>query len=127
MAGRVRRGAGVIWAAPVSMAGLLLAPFFHTRRRVNGVIVCEGAEWPRRLGWRFRAITLGHVILAVDELDAATLRHEFVHVRQYEHWGPLLVPAYLIASLIAIARGGHYYRDNPFERAAREQGRTSAR
>ena len=85
----------------------------------SGVLLCEGATWPRRLGWRYRAITFGHVVLCVDDIDDETLRHEMVHVRQYERWGPLFVPAYLIASLVARSRGRHAYRDNRFEVAAR--------
>jgi hypothetical protein len=125
MAGRAGRAVVHVWAGPVSLAGLVLAPGFHTRRRVDGVLLCEGASWPRRLRWRFRAITLGHVVLAVDRLDDATLRHEIAHVRQYERWGPLLIPAYLIACVVAAARGGHYYRDNVFERSARAEAATS--
>jgi hypothetical protein len=81
--------------------------------------LCEGARWPRRLGWRYRAITFGHVVLAIDELDDAVLEHELVHVRQYERWGILMWPAYLFASLWAKLRGGRAYWDNRFERQAR--------
>ncbi len=80
--------------------------------------MCEGAGWPGRLGWRYRAITFGHVVLSVDALDEATLRHELVHVAQYEKWGPLFVPLYLLASARAALGGGHHYRDNHFEHAA---------
>ena len=113
------RVARLIWAAPASAVGLILAPFFRRRRRIRGVLVCEGATWPRKLGWRYRAITFGHVVLCVDAIDESTLRHELVHVGQYERWGPLFMPAYLLASLWCMARGRHHYRDNPFERAAR--------
>jgi hypothetical protein len=113
------RGLRLLWAAPGSLVGLVLAPFFRRRFIRRGVLLCEGATWPRKLGWRYRAITLGHVVLAVDELDDHTFRHELVHVRQYEHWGPLYMPAYVLASVIALVRGGHLYRDNRFEAAAR--------
>jgi hypothetical protein len=59
------------------------------------------------------------VVLAVDALDESTLDHELVHVRQYERWGFLFFPLYLAGSLRALLRGGHAYRDNPFEIAAR--------
>ena len=110
-----------LWAAPWSLLGAVLTPFFRRRVVVRGVLLAEGAAWPRRLGWKYRAITLGHTVLSVDELDPETFDHELVHVRQYERWGPLFVPAYLVASLAALFRGGHHYRDNAFEVAAREE------
>jgi hypothetical protein len=81
--------------------------------------VCEGASWPRRAGFRHRAMTLGHVVLCIDVADDTLLRHELVHVRQYEKLGPLFVPAYLAASLLAVLRGGNAYSDNAFEVEAR--------
>jgi hypothetical protein len=117
----------VLWAAPGSLVGLVLAPFFRRRFIRRGVLLCEGATWPRKLGWRYRAITLGHVVLAVDELDDHTFQHELVHVRQYEDWGPLYMPAYVAASVMALVRGGHFYRDNRFEAAARAGAAASSR
>lgn len=108
-----------LWTSPWSLLGALLGMTFRDRRIARGVLLCEGAGWPRRLGWRYRAITFGHVILCVDRIDDATFAHELVHVRQYEMWGPLFVPVYLIASVLARLRGGHAYRDNRFEIAAR--------
>jgi hypothetical protein len=109
----------LVWAGPNSLIGLALAPLFRRRRIRRGVLLCEGATWPRRLGWRFRAIAFGHVVLSVDELDARTFEHELVHVSQYERWGPLYLPAYGLSSLLALVRGRHFYRDNGFEIAAR--------
>ncbi|HVL63724.1 MAG TPA: hypothetical protein VM573_00975 [Actinomycetota bacterium] len=114
-----RLPAARLWASPASALGLALAPFFRRRSVVRGVLLCEGAAWPHRLGWRYRAITFGHIVLAVDELDPATLRHEMVHVEQYERWGPLLPPLYVLASARALLDGRHPYRDNPFEVEAR--------
>ncbi len=108
-----------MWAAPASLVGLVLSPFFRSRRLTHGIVLCEGASWPRRFRWRYRAITFGHVVLSVDELDEKTFAHELVHVRQYERWGPLLWPAYLVASLWAKVRGRAPYWDNHFERQAR--------
>ena len=110
----------VLWAAPWSVFGALLGLTFRSRRMHRGVVLCEGASWPRRVGWRYRAITFGHVVLCVDEIDDLTFAHELAHVRQYERWGPLFVPAYLFASLAARLRGNNAYRDNHFEVAARE-------
>jgi hypothetical protein len=72
-----------------------------------------------RLACPFRAVTLGHVILATDSatLDCARA-HEHVHVRQYELWGPLFLPAYAASSLWQLACGRRCYRDNWFERQA---------
>ena len=109
----------MMWASPWSLIGLLLAPFFDRRSFRAGVLWCEGARWPKRLGWRYRAITFGHVVLCVDRIDDRIQNHELEHVRQYERWGPFFIPAYLAASLTAASRGGHPYRDNPFEAAAR--------
>ncbi len=118
---RWRRVARLLWASPASLLGAVFAPFFRSRRYRRGVILCEGAEWPRRLGWRYRAITFGHVVLAVDELDEDTFEHELAHVRQYERWGPFLGPAYLLASAWALLTGRHHYRDNYFEASARRE------
>jgi hypothetical protein len=75
------------------------------------------ARLPEPLG--FSAMTLGHVILAIDRSALAQLRHhEHVHVRQYERWGPFFVPAYLLSSLLQLLRGRNPYRENHFERQA---------
>jgi hypothetical protein len=117
-----RRLLKLLWAAPASILGLALAPFFARRSVRDGVLVCEGAAWPARLGWRYKAMTLGHVIVCVGELDQRTWEHELVHVRQHEAWGPLFVPAYVAASAWAMLRGRHFYQDNRFEVAARRRG-----
>lgn len=116
-----------LWAGPWSLLGAILSLSFRRRGVVRGVLLAEGAAWPRRLGWRYRAITLGHVVLSVDELEPDTLEHELAHVAQYERWGPLFVPAYLVASAAAALRGRHHYRDNRFEVAARGSGSGGAR
>ena len=109
----------MLWAGPWSVVGLLLAPFFDSRRVAGGILLCEGARWPRKLGWRYRAITFGHVVLCVDRADEGLLDHELVHVGQYERWGPVMLPAYAAAALWAKLHGRDPYRDNPFELAAR--------
>ncbi len=113
------------WTAPTSLLGLvavaLTAPSLHV---VNGVLEAEGPRLARLL--RFvsprlpvEAMTLGHVVIARDaEALDVSRAHERVHVRQAERWGPLFVPAYLAASAIAWAGGGHVYHDNAFEREA---------
>lgn len=124
------RLAAYLWAAPVTLLGLLAAFAMHSSggsvRIVDGVIEACGG-WPARLlqaGFPFSgavaALTLGHVVLGVstDALDA-TRAHERAHVRQFERWGVLLLVLYPLAGLLAWRRGGHPYRDNPFEREAR--------
>lgn len=76
-------------------------------------------------------MTLGHVILGQDEDALEFVRdHEHVHVRQYERWGLLFVPAYLLASAYLYCRGRDGYRENPFEKEAYgfiDPGRSAAR
>ncbi len=75
--------------------------------------ICGGAS----------AVTLGHVVLARTPRDLEWTRdHERVHVSQYERWGPLFVPAYLLVSGLIWLRGGDPYLDNPFERQAYGDG-----
>lgn len=65
------------------------------------------------------AITFGHVVLGVNRHALQWTRdHERVHVRQYERWGPLFIPAYLLASAWAFVTGAGAYRGNWFEREA---------
>ena len=119
-----------LWALPITLLGLalaLLALFGGGARRVDGVLEVHGGAipWFLRycLPWSggFVAMNLGHVVVGRDlEWLARTRAHERVHVAQCERWGPFFVPAYLGASLWAWLRGGHYYRDNVFERAARQ-------
>lgn len=117
-----------LWPLPWTMAGAiaaLLALATGSRWQVRqGALEVHGGRLAAacdRLppGRRFEAITLGHVILGLDQccLDASRA-HEQVHVRQYERWGPLFVPAYLIAGAWQWANGRNPYHDNPFERQA---------
>jgi hypothetical protein len=117
-----------LWASPSSLVGACGALLALRRGRVcvvEGVLEAHGPvlDWVLRcspLPGGIAAITLGHVVLA---RDAATLqytrRHERAHVAQYERWGPLFIPAYLLSSAWAWLRGGHPYFDNPFEQEAR--------
>ena len=93
---------------------------------VDGVLEAHGPllryllarAWP--IGGA-KAMTLGHVVIGRDRLVLEETRlHERVHVAQYELWGPLFIPAYFTASLIAMLRGGDVYRDNSFEAEAFE-------
>jgi hypothetical protein len=113
------------WAAPTTLVGLATGSLtLMTGGRVQarrGALEFHGgfATWFGDV-CGFDAMTLGHVILGRDALCLDVLRdHEQAHVRQVERWGPAFIPAYLAASLLAWHRGGHYYRDNWFERDAR--------
>ena len=104
--------------------GILMLAFGGRLHIVQGVAECHGGLLGRAFSslphpYCFAAITFGHVILGCDQqqLDAAR-RHEHVHVRQYERWGPFLLPAYALSSLWQLLNGRRIYRDNAFERAA---------
>lgn len=118
-----------VWASPNTLLGLLLAllalPGGGRARLVGGVLEVHGPA----LGWLLRrctplaggalAITFGHVVLSGSAASLQVTRsHERVHVRQYERWGPLFIPAYLLSSVAAALRGDSPYRDNRFEREA---------
>lgn len=83
--------------------------------------------WTRRLGRRvlpsWLAISLGHHVVAWRDLDDGELAHELEHVRQWRRHGWAFPIAYLAASLRARRARKHWYRDNPFEVAAREAAR----
>ena len=114
-----------VWAAPTTFLGLLLLPAGLWRGHaltVDGVLEVHGPL----LAWLLThvtfvpggaaAITLGHIVVGRDHRALESTRaHERVHVRQCEMWGPLFVPAYLLASLWAVLRGRHPYRHNWFE------------
>lgn len=118
----------VLWASPWTLCGLLVGTLGLLAgggvQRSGRVIEFYGGGAAKFLRVfpvirGAAAVTFGHVVLACDRATAeATRAHEGVHVRQYERWGPLFVPAYLAVSAIAWLRGKHPYFDNPFEREA---------
>jgi hypothetical protein len=125
----IQRIAAYVWASPTTLIGLLFAPMALLTgggiQIVEGVMEIHGgvAElFLRRctlLKGGASAMTLGHVVLGRNpEILRETRTHERVHVRQCERWGPLFVPAYLLASLVAVLRGGSAYQDNRFEQEA---------
>jgi hypothetical protein len=65
------------------------------------------------------AQTLGRYILARGRLPDQTIRHELEHVGQWSRLGPLFLPVYGAASLVAVLAGRNRYFDNVFEIAAR--------
>lgn len=118
-----------LWSLPNTAFGVLFVPLALSTgggvRRIDDVLEVYGGA----VSWLLRravplptgatALTLGHVILGRSAASLSRCRaHERVHVRQYDRWGPLFIPAYLLASVAAGLRGRDPYRDNPFEREA---------
>ncbi len=118
-AGRV---AAYVWAAPLTLAGLVLVAGSGAGVRVeDGVVLASGARGPVGAYLRsrgFAATAWGHVVLTRPASPSAgLLAHELVHVRQAERLGALFAPLYLAL----LARYG--YARHPMERAARLGGR----
>ena len=115
----------MLWASPNSLLGLLLGVTgccFGGKVRIRGNTIefyDGGTKWLiHRLphGQFTLALTLGHVILGQTEAALDISRnHELVHVRQYERWGPTMLPAYFLSSVVVWVMGRRFYRDNPFE------------
>ena len=115
------------WAAPTTLVGLVAGGLtLATGGKVQvrrGALEFHGgfARWllERRMV-RASAMTLGHAIIGRNTHCLDSCRdHEQAHVRQVERWGAAFLPAYVLASLWAHARGKHYYLDNWFEIDAR--------
>lgn len=113
-----------IWTAPNTLLGVLIG--------ILGLISGGGVQIRRACiefygGWVTKlllglppqgamAMTLGHSILGVSQAALDCCRdHEQVHVRQYERWGILFIPAYFGVGAYMWLRGKNPYRDNPFE------------
>jgi len=112
--------AAYIWASPNTCIGIALGLVLGGRFQiVDGVIEVHGpriAKVLQRLWIPAAAITLGHTVLGQSAWWLhRTRRHERVHVRQYQRWGPFFIPAYLLASVALFAIGKDGYRSNPFE------------
>jgi hypothetical protein len=118
----------IIWAAPWSLFGLAIGVVGlitgGSIRRKGRVLEIWGGCLPKVLRvFPFYSgspvATYGHVILGRSEcyLDACRI-HQLIHVGQYERWGVLFVPAYLLFSLVLWLMGKNPYYDNPFERQA---------
>ena len=126
------------WALPNTLVGLLLLPLALVRggrvRVRQGALELSGPA----LSWLLchgipihggaRAMTLGHVVLGRDEICLEDCGdHERVHVRQYETWGPLFLPAYFASSIAALLRGEDPYLGNRFVREAYRKATPVAR
>jgi hypothetical protein len=116
----MRRAVAYLWALPNTVVGLLLAMVaIVTGGSVElrqGVVEARGGLL-RRILRGGAATALGHVILARNaECLERSRSHELTHVRQFERWGPLLLPAYWAIALWLKLRGLDPYLDHPFER-----------
>lgn len=122
-----------LWASPNTVLGLLFVlPTLLSGggvQCVRGVLEIHGGftTWflargfPRlnRYCGPAAALTLGHIVLGQNrELLESCRDHEHVHVRQYERWGILFLPAYYLSSMRALRRGAHPDFDNRFEQEA---------
>lgn len=117
----------IVWAAPYTAIGLFVGTIGlltggHVQRKGCAWEFYGGAVNPFLkyiCGPWVSAITFGHTILGQNaELLEACREHEWVHVRQYERWGPLFGPAYVASSVYVWLQGKRAYRDNHFEREA---------
>ena len=130
----VLRVLAAIWVLPVALLGCAGVMAFVLLGWAQPVIsegaldvVATGpfALWMADRHWG--AFTFGPCIWYWTEASGRsphTRCHEREHVRQYLRWGPAMLIAYPVASLWAALRGGDFYRDNAFERAARNASET---
>lgn len=119
------RTLAMAWAAPATVAGLLLAALGRgdvTWNAEIGAWVATDVGGPSAIALRaagMGANTIGHAIVCVGRSPSQQLiDHEAVHVRQFERLGLAMYPLYLWLS----AR--HGYRNNPLEVAARRGAAT---
>jgi len=114
----------LIWVSPNTLIGLLFGTLGlmtggHVQIKRNCLEFYGG--WITALLRRIppfgvAAVTFGHTIIGQDQRILADARdHEQVHVRQYERWGPMFLPAYLGISVWLMLRRRDFYRENPFE------------
>jgi hypothetical protein len=118
----------ILWASPYSLAGLTLGMLGlctgGSARRCGRIVEFHGGAvtwFVRHLpgGEYTLAFTLGHTVLGQTDASLDIAReHEMVHVRQFERWGVLMGPAYLLCMAALWLVGRRPYWDNPFEREA---------
>lgn len=123
---------GIVWALPYTLISLaidVVGLCTGGRGRIRGRTVEFYEGGTKRFvtclphGQFTMAFTLGHTILGQTEAALDICRdHEMVRVRQFERWGLLMGPAYLLASLDRGLIGKRAYRDNLFECEAYELG-----
>ncbi len=114
---------GHIWAAPVTLAGLLFVCLGRARRLTGTVYVATPGTVLAAFFTRYgvAAFTWGAVICFGAEryVTPTRLTHERRHTTQAMCFGPLLPLAYGLCSLWALLHGRDAYRDNALEVDAR--------
>ncbi len=124
------RALKMLWTLPNTLIGLVLGflSFAWPRWNARGALIFESGRGSCKLLAKqgYTAITFGHVIIITRPGPIERIvRHEFVHVQQYENWGPFFLLAYAFhwARLELQRKNG--YINNPFEVEAREAERGS--
>lgn len=121
---RLTRAAAYVWAAPLTLAGLLAGALAGVRPELReGALLFPHARGPAGAvlrSRRYAAGAIGHVVIAVGDPTPALFAHELVHVRHAERLGVLTAPLYL--ALLAM----YGYARHPLERAARRAARRAA-
>lgn len=107
---------GFVWTAPNTLLGLLLGLLtFQVPRLAHGLVLFD--RHPRGLTRLLSLLhrstmTVGFVVVSAVSVEGRLLAHEAHHVRQYQAWGPLFIPVYLLLGLV------FGYRRHPMEIAA---------
>lgn len=140
LASRLKNLAGICWASPVTLLGLLVflpAVFARdgrlaTVRHSTPALLITGPLADRMLArhplGNVVAMALGHIVIAQrNALCPRLLEHELAHVRQAARWGPVFPLAYVASSAWQACRGRRPYRDNAFEVDARTAERYAER
>ncbi len=70
------------------------------------------------------AVTIGSHVWTWRHLNQVEMAHELAHVSQWRRYGSRLPVLYLVAAVRTKWTGGHWHRDNSFERAARAAERS---
>src|SRR5262245_60744481 len=117
------RSLGYTWASPNTILGLCFVPLSLASggrvRYERGALEVHGgaAKWfLQKVCGGVCAMTLGHVILAVDRAALDHCRnHEHVHMEQYMRWGPFFLPMYGLSSYMCLRKGKNPYLENYFE------------
>lgn len=114
----------ILWALPNTLVGLVLGflSFVWPRWDARGVLLFESEQGFKKYHSQrgYAAITLGHAIIIQPNPQEKLMRHELAHVAQYEKWGPFYMLVYAFY-WVKLSLGGHDgYKDNPFEKEARE-------